>query len=502
MLRLFATILLASVLTLSLRAADAPSPVHRPRIPAEKTAGTPIRKQQCRTEAQPLASRGLLILAEFSDVRFVSGNAHHAFDSLANSTGYRYNNAPGSAREYFRDQSGGQYVPQFDVVGPVTLPHPMAYYGKDTIAEGYDRYLADFIIDACLAAKDSADWTRYDNDNDGIIDFVFVLYAGYGQADSGIEETLWPCNWDVLSTLYSGLTNRTDYYAYYDNTGNLRYNLPVIGGKILNEYACANEWNYLTRQRGGIGTFVHEFSHVLGLPDYYTTGALGRQTPGTWSLMAAGNYNDQGRTPPAYSTHDRYFLGWTTPTLLNTPQQVNLPADGSTCYMVTRNGMQPQQGARTNDTIYYIENRPCEGWDTYLPGNGMLIWRVVYDDEAWQSGLPNDQSLRYSVVSASGRNAYTANTLGGARQDVPFPGSEDVTAISLFPDAHLQDITQHADGSITFSFQTQATPTAQPATAEDGNIRDTRCYNILGQEVDPATYHGIVVQGGKKYILW
>ena len=131
--------------------------------------------QRKRSEAgATLPPKGLLLLVQFSDTAFFTPNPHSAFDSLANSIDYTYNGATGSAREYFRAQSGGQYVPDFKVVGPITLPHPMAYYGKND-SKGYDLYLADFVIDACLAAKDSVDWTQFDSDNDGFVDLVFLL---------------------------------------------------------------------------------------------------------------------------------------------------------------------------------------------------------------------------------------------------------------------------------------------------------------------------------------
>ena len=457
--------------------------------------------QRKRSEAgATLPPKGLLLLVQFSDTAFFTPNPHSAFDSLANSIDYTYNGATGSAREYFRAQSDGQYVPDFKVVGPITLPHPMAYYGKND-SKGYDLYLADFVIDACLAAKDSVDWTQFDSDNDGFVDLVFLLYAGYGEADSHITNTIWPCKWDLPSALYSGYTNQVTYYYHWnETTGKEDYKLPTFSGKMVNKFACSNEWTFRSNCRCGIGTFVHEFSHALGLPDYYVADSNSNKnyTPGSWSLMGYGNYINNGNTPPNYSAYDKYYLGWVTPTFLDKNQEVSLPADGKTFYMITRSGIAPADGAFTQDTVYYLENRQYTGWDTYLPGHGLLVWQVVYDEQKWFEGLPNADAVRYTLVSASSETPLTYSTKGKEREDVPFPGSEKVTTLALSTKVILQDITEKPDGTITFSITTSSTPTG---INQIETISQQGCYNILGQLVDPNTYQGIVIRKDGKYLL-
>ena len=369
----------------------------------------------------------------------------------------------------------------------------MAYYGKND-SYGYDQYLADFVIDACVAAQDSVEWTQFDSDNDGLVDLVFLLFAGLGEADSYIANTIWPCKWEVASALYNGYTNQTTYY--YTSPSN--YNLPTFSGKTVNKFACSNEWTFRNNSRSGIGTFVHEFSHVLGLPDYYVPTGVESHTPGSWSLMGYGNYINNGNTPPNYSVYDKYFLGWATPTFLDKNQQVTLPADGKTYYMLTRSGNAPANGAFTQDTVYYLENRQYTGWDAYLPGHGLLVWQVVYDEQAWFEGLPNTDAVRYTLLSASGESPLTKSTIGAQREDTPFPGTEGVTTLALSPRAILQHSTEQADGTITFSFTSTSTPTNIKETKA---IRPQGYYNILGQSVDAATYQGIVIQDGKTRVL-
>lgn len=350
------------------------------------------------------------------------------------------------------------------------------------------------MIDACLAAADSVDWTQFDSDNDGEIDLVFLLFAGYGEADSYITNTIWPCKWDMESVLYFGYTNQTTYYYQTDE----KKNLPTFNGKRVCNFACSNEWTYLNDCRSGVGTFIHEFSHVLGLPDYYVPSGSPSYTPGSWSLMGYGNYVNNGNTPPNYSAYDKYFLGWVTPTFLSANQQVTLPADGETCYMLTRSGMAPADGAFTKDTVYYLENRQYAGWDAYLPGHGLLVWQVVYDAQAWFNGLPNQDAVRYTLLSAGGNTPYTTDTGGAGREDVPFPGKEGVTSLALSPKAILQGIQEQGDGTITFTFLTSSEPTRIENTTNTGTVK---YYNVLGQEVDVETYHGIVIHDGRQYLL-
>ena len=350
------------------------------------------------------------------------------------------------------------------------------------------------MIDACLAAADSVDWTQFDSDNDGEIDLVFLLFAGYGEADSYITNTIWPCKWDMESVLYFGYTNQTTYYYQTDE----KKNLPTFNGKRVCNFACSNEWTYRNDCRSGVGTFIHEFSHVLGLPDYYVPSGSPSYTPGAWSLMGYGNYVNNGNTPPNYSAYDKYFLGWATPTFLSANQQVTLPADGETCYMLTRSGMAPADGAFTKDTVYYLENRQYAGWDAYLPGHGLLVWQVVYDAQAWFNGLPNQDAVRYTLLSAGGNTPYTTDTSGKGRENVPFPGTAEVTTLALSPKAILQGIQEQVDGTITFTFLTSSEPTRIENTTNTGSVK---YYNVLGQEVDVETYHGIVIHDGQQYLL-
>jgi hypothetical protein len=237
----------------------------------------------------------------------------------------------------------------------------------------------------------------------------------------------------------------------------------------------------------------------LGLPDYYLTTnnpvTQQRLTPGAWSLMGYGNYLNNGNTPPNYSVYDKYYLGWLKPSILATSQSLTIPADGETTYMLTRNEKHVDEGPYRTDTVYYIENRQQNGWDTYLPGHGMLIWQVIFNEMDWFNNCPNDYIPRYRLISAV--KASSPYTTDKPKLEVPFPGSKNITQYNPFSHNGLYNI-KETNGIITCDFTT----TTIPSSVENITIDPTGVwYDILGNIVDPKTYKGIVIHNKQKYIL-
>lgn len=326
--------------------------------------------------------KSLVILVNFSDKSYVVPSPQTAFTNLLNQSGYTANGGTGSARDYFMAASFGKFAPQFDVVGPYTLPNNMAYYGKND-ANKNDQNPQQMIIDACtLANNNGVDFTQYDVDNDGMVDNIFVYYAGFNEAEDvskTMPNTVWPHRWSLA-----------DYTTKFD-------------GKIIYDYACTSELNGNSGSgMCGIGTFCHEFGHVLGLPDYYhTADATGsKSTLDYWHIMDAGAYNNEGRTPPTYTAFDRFYLGWFTPEQVNTASDLTLlpiyqgmtqPATTTQqAYLLSAtthnmNGVNPSP-----KEFFMVEYRKKIGWDAYLPGEGMLIWHIDYDAAAWADNSPNN----------------------------------------------------------------------------------------------------------------
>ena len=383
-----------------------------------------------------LAPRGLVILVNFKDTKFNASNTQSDMDDLMNSISYTYNDATGSVRQYFSDQSDGQYKPDFDVIGPVTLSNNVAHYGGND-AGGDDLLPGDMVVEACSIANalHNVDFTQYDNDRDGYVDFVYVIYAGKGEADGGTENTIWPHSWDVYSAEYFGNCSYNESKRMFDD-------------RYIYQYACSAELDGPTGKRAGIGTIAHEFSHVIGLPDLYDIdygqNYEDEMTPGVWHLMDHGSYNNDGRTPPSYTIYDKYFLGWATPTNpSNTAQKLTLAANEG--YQITSGNT--LLAATSTSTAYYIENRQQSGWDAHLPGHGLLIWKVTYDSSVWADNGPNDQdgTLRYTIISASGK------TTGIGTGADPFPGTQRKTEWRGVNGKPLLNITEK-NGIISLSY--------------------------------------------------
>ena len=368
--------------------------------------------------------RVLVILVEFPDTTFHKGNrTKKDWDDFFNKEGYNYNGAIGSVRDYFIAQSGGKYKPQFDVVGPVTALNKWKYYDYDT--QGVFTPVKSLTRDVCDMVDEEVDFTKYDADNDGKIDLIALIYAGYGYSETGIG--IWP------------------HHSFASGE---------FDGKQLSEYCCTSELSYL-HKRSYIGHFCHEFSHALGMPDYYVGcgSANYYSVPWRWSLMAFGDYLP---SPPNYSIFDKYYMGWDTPKVLKLGESVTLKP--SEAYVVTRDGKMPTYNHP--DTVYYLENRQQTGMDKYAPGHGLLIWRVIFDQDEWEGNNVNfvNNLLRVKVIPSQGTSFVSHDNAEEVYQT--FPGPAKTTSQLLFS-YHLRNIKEDNEGNITFTTTTPFSLTAR-----------------------------------------
>lgn len=358
----------------------------------------------------------LVILVQFADTKFstVGSDAYQFFDNMLNEPGFTYSNgANGSARDFYLNSSNGRFQPKFDVVGPVTLPEKYSYYGanKGSSVDNPVR-LKEFVREACKLADPSVDFSQYDHNQDGFIDNIYFFYAGKGEADSGDGNAIWP-----HSAYYSDIASQA---------GAAQTSLKLDGVEVGN-YTCSNEINgtIITPQPAGIGTFVHEFGHVLGLADHYDVNyGITTFAPGYFDTMAQASYNNNGNTPAAFSAYERACLGWLDLTVLkNGVDTLNvLPDlnDSNKAYVVPVGG--------TNDQEYFImENRQQKGWDAFIPGHGMLLWHIDYDAKAWEKNELNITGTHQRVDIVEADNKLTDNTRSGD----PFPGTSNVTQCNL-----------------------------------------------------------------------
>ena len=391
--------------------------------------------------------RTLAILVQFSDVKFESmPDPYKYYSEMLNMKGFRHENgADGSARDFYLASSMGAFDPEFDVYGPVTLSRESTYYGKDD--PGQDTYMGDFLKEALALADKDIDFSQYDLDNNGYIDNVFFFYAGGGQADDpNGKDFIWP------------------HSAEADEAWDVSIELD---GKIFRHYACSNEVRYSadgSKIPTGIGTFVHEFGHVLGLCDHYDTfNGMLTHHPYQWDTMAAGSYNNNMHTPPLFSGFERAELGWLEYEELQPDSAgvIEIPwiGDSNKAYRMRVPGAENE--------YYVFENRQLEGFDRSLPNHGMLVWHIDQDMDIWQSNRVNTDPghQRVDVVEADGK-ADKATMKGDT-----FPGSNAVSQFDIVP----------WNGERLTAFE--------DVTEEDGTI-----YLLLaGTDFKPATPDGIRV---------
>ena len=363
------------------------------------------------------AFRGLIVLINFNDKQFGMSNPYDFYDKMSNKKDYegfyttnsyggqRLNRCTGSVRDYFFDQSAGQFEPEFDIAGPVNVPFSCRECGND-----YGT-----IFKAALDSIDEyIDFTRYDSDQNGEVDMVFFLVAGYAASYSGnSSDYLWP----HMSYLY-GFDPETYHY------------FPLIYDDMyMGRYASSTEiygWEqYGSTMPNGIGTICHEFSHVLGLPDLYDTdyaeGGGQSNDPGEWDVMAGGSYGNYGRTPVGYSLWERAELGWTEPEVLELGHYEMQAIHKSNAGYIMRSPVEEE--------MFYVENRQREKWDTSLPSHGMLVARVDYSNpRVWYM---ND------VNTDPAHNYYELVRAGGTAESTTFPGEAGKTELNATSNPQL-----------------------------------------------------------------
>ena len=331
--------------------------------------------------------RGLVLLVDFPDKKFSAQGTPDEFQEMFNRNGYNRNGHIGSVRDFFADQSYGALLIDFDVIGPVTMSREMAYYGSNVGLGGNDRNPHQMVAEACMLADRQVNFRNYDWDGDGEVEQVFVVYAGYGENSGAPATTIWP---------HESSLGRDGYWG----NGQL-----TLDGVTIDTYACSCE---LAGNSGttlnGIGTACHEFSHCLGLPDFYDISYTGGFGMGHWDLMCSGSYNGpqgRGEVPYGFSAYERWFAGWLAFTEIDQSGRIaNIPNVGTVpVAYVIRNKLAP-------DEFFILENHQPGRWFSYAStatdSHGLMVTHVDYDETCWRENRVNNNNRhqRMSIVPA------------------------------------------------------------------------------------------------------
>ncbi len=343
-----------------------------------------------------------VVLVAFPDRAFDMSEEEtvNRWHAMLNEEGFSEYGAKGCASEYFQNQSGGQYVPVFDILGLVVLPQEMAYYGANRVDSkgqeeaGEDKRPQEMIRDACQALNE--DFSPYDHDGDGEVDIVIVLFAGAGEHLGGGSDAIWPHKW---------------------------FTSGKVGSVSLGDYICLSDMNYT--EPDGFATLCHEFSHYLGLPDLYPVSGSAYSFFDEWDLMDGGNYTNGGYSPPNYSAFERSLLGWITINELTEPTSISeLPAWDTqpVAYKIVN----------PSDTreYYILENRQQKGWDYLIPGNGLLVTHVNH--YSWTL-FPNTSSSREVDLVAADNRSYDESMAYFAKELYDDEGRNRCLSLAAYP---------------------------------------------------------------------
>ncbi len=431
---------------------------------------------------------GLVILMQFPDKKFVTPTPKETFTSFFNEKGYNKDGMAGSVRDYFLAQSDEKLEINFTVVGPYTTSRDMEYYGKpvkdkDGKVTENDTHPVLMVAEAVDSAyKAGVDFSKYDWDNDGEVDQVFVIYAGYAEAQGADENTIWPHEYKLAAE------NAT---RKYNNV-------------TINTYGCAAELRgdgkSDTGHMDGIGTACHEFSHCLGLPDMYDTDGQINYAMSKWDVMDAGSYLNNSCTPAGYTSYERWFSGWREPEVISSATQIMdmrpLVEKGAKSYVIYN---QATKNKGIQGEYYLLENRQRVGFDQQLPGHGLLILHVDYDSGLWNNNKINSSKQDHqhlTIIAAD--NDYDSRSLRSLAGD-PWPGitnntilgNNTIPAATLYqansdgqklmsmPISHIEENEKEMTVSFAVGYQELPAPEVDKATEKTEGNSVTVTWNAV-----------------------
>ena len=448
--------------------------------------------------------KALVILAEFQDTTFTIQDTKKVFTNyLMNENHFsdkRYNQDQNykGVRGYFKDCSYGKFTPVFDVVGPIKLPKAHAVYGA-----GNDR-MDLLLADACAAVDGMVNFADYDANNDGIVDLVYVIYAGHSANTSGNKDTnIWPKSGTIT------ISNKFD-------------------GKSIRRYGVSNELNGSektsknNKKINGIGLFCHEFSHTLGLPDIYAynTDAENQDNQGMeyWDIMDGGTGIRGGRVPASYLAWEREVMGWMNIDELKNDITINnLKSidNGGKAYKIVN-----PKNSNEYIVLQSIQKGAWnQGWGDNTYGKGLFAYRIsyksgkvnIFDYPNNLKGkprvipIPADGKILAAANAGGKLNVYTAQLNG---DPYPYNGINKIDKFTMYDGTILKwsifDIVENdAERYVSFKFKNNETTGIQSPSIIERSTSDNHIYTLDGRYVGTDASilpHGIYIQNNKKFV--
>ena len=300
---------------------------------------------------------------------------------------------PNSMATFYRQLSYGALELTGEVIGYVRAPQSYSYYtaGESGTGSNYPNNTPGLLHDALTIFCRSDNLARFDADDDGFVDAIFLIHAGRG-AEAEPNPTkrknmIWSHKWTLPQPfLHQGIK----VFAYSTEP-----------------------------EDGRVGVFSHEFGHLLGLPDLYDT-TFRSHGIGDWCLMAAGSWGGKGKRPTRMSCWCLSKLGWIKPKVVTRKKSIRLNTleeKKTECYRLWRKGA-------TGPEYFLLENRQAKGLDAALPGSGLAVWHI---DER-QSNNDNPLAYLVALLQADGKKDLELLKNSGDGGDL-FPGDKAVAAI-------------------------------------------------------------------------
>ena len=323
---------------------------------------------------------------------------------------------PGDLGDYFDEISYGDLQFVGDVVGDdggttacVPLANNRAFYNNNGANPDGDD---DLVREALADIDANVNFADYDNNGDGTIDALGIIYAGGGAHDGCVGGTnadnLWP------------------------HSGGVGGGQAVDGGaRTVNPFIINSEVTYALAtpatcdQIQTIGLFAHELGHSLGIPDLYDTD-VGTGGVNRWSTMALqylGTTNNSD-TPPHYDPWSKAFLDWITPTVHAANdrfvESISQVEDSAEVHQFLSNPGGFQIGG--SGQYFLVENRQRVLFDSQLDGCGLLVWHIEESQTGNQNGGHTAGSHRLvDIDEADGLAELDSNQRSDDGD--PFPGS-------------------------------------------------------------------------------